>query len=744
MVERWTSALYLSAMSVFSSVFLVIALVLAVVIGPQTRPWTWGPALLALGLSVVAALPVFWRKDRPPADFGLLGFASLVAGWFAWRAITSPVPELGQADLMLLAGAVASFVSIRAIEGNPLAERILVWGIALLLAANVVVVGMQVVDPAYSPVFRTRAGDFPSGFYAHYNEAANYLIASSLLVAAVAMFGRHGTATRIIWCLIALGGLAAVYFTRSRGGILGAAVGIGVLAAMSLVIGQREKARWFAPALLAIPLIGLAIGGFLILGWEGSQEIRKPGGGIAGMMDNNSRLYLLGIAVSSIALHPLAGGGSRSFSWESFRFFENKLQGEITTHKPEQVHNELIQAATDYGLVGAGLLIGLLGTLVLVAVVRILFSESARDGDSGNAWRVAGLTAFAGMFVQSCFSFVFHLLPGVMLLGICLAALSRASAHRGRATQVWGAKIILSAVAVACAILVIPLGWKGTRVTGVLWSSYFSKVPVTTDEFKIDALTEAIRLWPQATFFQDRAAILLASAAERGAAEAIERAVHDFKQAGRLHPHDPGPAINLANSLSHLQRDREAEDAYDRAIQLQGGMEPAFRAHFSLANHHLRKGLRQFTTGDPAATLASLEIAAQQIEESVRKMHWMIPDMKGPRVAIHESLGAAREAAGDYQGALRAYDFTTTLQGGARGHTRAGILLRNMGASAWADRRPAEALGYFMEAKRRINLTGETPANVTPAQRLEYLADLDRKITFLRGAKIEPLPVPQK
>lgn len=700
--------------------------------------------MLALGISVTAALPVFWKKDRPPADFGLLAFASLVAGWFAWRACNSPVAELGQADLMLLAGAVGSFVSVRAIEGNPLAERILIWGIALLLAANVVVAGMQVVDPSYSPVFRARAGNFPSGFYAHYNEAANYLIASSLLVAAVAMFGRHGTATRIIWCAIAMGGLAAVYFTRSRGGILGAAVGIGVLAAMSLVIGQREKARWFAPALLAIPVIGLAIGGFLILGWEGSQEQRKPGGGIAGMMDNNSRLHLLGIAMSSIGLHPMTGGGSRSFSWESFRFFENKLQGDVITRKPEQVHNELIQAATDYGLVGAGLLIGLLGTLVLVAVIRILFSESARDADPGDAWRVAGLAALAGMFVQSCFSFVFHLLPGVMLLGICLAALSRATARRGRAPQMLGSRIILSAAAVACAILLAPLGWKGTRVTQVLWSSYFSKVQDTTDEFRIDALTEAIRRWPQSTFFQDRAAIHLASATEDGSTQPIELAVRDFEQAGRLHPHDPGPAVNLANSLSHLQRDQEAEDAYDRAILLQGGMEPAFRAHFSLANHLLQKGLRQFSANDPAPTLASLEISAQQIEESVREMHWTTPEMNEPRVAIHESLGAAREASGDYQGALQAYNFAATLLGGSRAHCRAGLLLGKMGASAWAARRPAEALGYFIEAKRRINLTRETPGDVTPGKRLESLADLDRKITFLKGAKIEALPVPQK
>ncbi len=729
-------------MPALSTVFLVIALALAVVIGPQTRPWTWGSALLALGISVAAALPEFWKRTRLTADFGALAFGTLVAGWFAWRAWNSPVAELGEADLMLLAGGVGSFISIRAIEGNASAERILLWGIALLLAANVVVIGKQVIDPSFTPVFRSRAAEFPSGFYAHYNEAANYLIASSLIVGAAALFGRHGTSTRIIWGLIAAGGLAAVYFTRSRGGILGGAIGSGVFAVLSLVIGQRRKARWFAPALIAIPLIGLGIGGFLIMGWQGSQELRQPGVGMAGMMDNNSRLFLLGIALSCIGLHPLAGGGSRSFSWESFGFFETKLQGDVITHLPEQVHNELIQAATDYGLIGAGLLIGLFVALVVAAVVRILFSETPGERDSSDVWRLGGLAALAGMFVQSCFSFVFHLFPGIVLLGICLGVIARPPAKRGRLPQVVGSKILLSVAAIASVILLVPLGWKGAQVTRVLWSSYFSKVPITSDESRTDALTDAIHLWPQSTFFMERAEIFQASATEVGFNESTDRAIRDYEQAERLHPYDPGPAINRANSLSQLQRDPEAEAAYARAIQLQGGMEPAFRARFSLANHLLRKGLRQYNAEDPSASLASMESAAQQMEESVREMHWLIPDMYDSRLAIHESLGAAREASGDYQGALQTYDFATTLQNGSRAHFRAGMVLGKMADVLWKSRHPSEALGYFIEAKRRIGMTGEIPGDITPSQRLEYLAYLDKTIAYLKGAKVEPIPFP--
>ncbi|MES2659840.1 MAG: O-antigen ligase family protein [Verrucomicrobiota bacterium] len=711
-------------------------------IGPQTRAWTWGPAMLALGFAVTAALPSLWKKTRLAGDFGLMALGLLVTGWFAWRAWLSPVAELGEADLMLLCGVVGTFVCVRAIEGNAQAERILSWGIALLLLANILVVWKQVLDPSFSPIFRSRAAGAPSGFYAHYNEGANYLIASSLMVAADALFRKHSLLPRIFLGLVSIGGLAAVYFTHSRGGILGAALGAGVFTGLLLMVGQRDKARWFAPAVIAIPLAGLILGGFVYAGWMSSQQLRMAGSGITQMMDNNGRLHLLGIALSCVGLHPMAGGGSRSFSWESFRFAESRLQGDVITHLPEQVHNELMQAATDYGIIGAGLLVGLLATLVLVGVIRTLFSESRKEPDFDDVWRIGGLSALVGMFIQSCFSFVFHLLPGAILLGICLGQIARTTPRPGKVPQVMGSKILLSAVAIACVVFLLPVGWNGSRVTGVLWSSYFSKQPVTSSESRIDSLGEALDIRPQSSLYQERAFVFqeTSSMIEGDPSKQMAgRAIADYEEAELLHPFDPNPVINRANVLSQQHRDREAEDAYNRAISLQGGMEPSFRARFSLAKHLMNKGLRQFNAEYPADSLAALEIAAQQMEESIKQMHWVIPDMRSPRVSVQESLGTAREANGDYEGAMKAYDFATTLYEGTRAHYRAGLLNGKMAASAWSARHPAEAMGYFIEAKRRIEQATQLPQGITPSQRIEYLSYLDEAIGYLKGAKIEPV-----
>jgi tetratricopeptide (TPR) repeat protein len=268
-----------------------------------------------------------------------------------------------------------------------------------------------------------------------------------------------------------------------------------------------------------------------------------------------------------------------------------------------------------------------------------------------------------------------------------------------------------------------------------------SKVAATSNEARVEALTEAIRLWPRPSLYQDRAFIFQEAAAAGAGPKtqaAAEQAIRDYETAELLHPYDPSPVVNRANLLSQLHRDAEAEDAYDRAIQLQGGMEPGFRGRFSLANHLLRKSIRQFSADDPSPSLASVEIAAQQIEEAVVEMHWIIADMRDSRVAIHESLGTAREANGDYQGAMAAYDFAVTLTNGARAHYRAGVLHGKMATTAWNARRSAEALAHFIEAKNRIARANQLPQGVTPSQRVDYLAYLDRTIAFLKGAKIEP------
>jgi len=728
-------------MPTISSIFLVLSLVLAVVLGPQTRAWSWGPALGALCVAIIAAFPVIWKRGKAPADFFTIALGILVVGWFGWRAWTSPVAELGQADILLACGAVGFFVCIRAIAGHAPAERTLAWGIAFLLLASIVVVAMQVVDPTYTPVFRARSAPrMISGFYAHYNEAANYFIASSLLVGAAALFGRHATFTRVLFWVIALAGLACVWLTHSRGGIFGAAVGGGVFAAMALVIAKRRKSRWFAPAVIAFPLVILALGALWIVGWQNAQEVRLGASSIKNLLDNDTRLFLLGVAASCISLHPLVGGGSRSFSWECYGLFDNSLKAHMGI-RPEMVHNELVQAATDYGLIGAGLLLGLLGTLVLVAVLSTLFEESTEDLDSRDAWRTGALAALAGMLVQSCFSFVFHTMPGILLLGICLGQMSLTTGqYNNKKTQ--ATRMLLSLMAVACVVLLMPAAWKGCQLTRILWTEHIGNTPPASPESQIDVLTEAIHVWPMSQLYEERAGILTRLATASGAAgfkEYAERAASDYQEAANLYQFDPGLAVNRADLLSRLQRDAEAEDEYTRAIRLQGVMEPGFSAHYSLAMHCLRKGIKLRTPETSDQSLAFLTRAAEEIEIAAKETPFAATDMWNAQISIHEKLGLERESRNDLKGALESYNQASSHLGGAHAHYRAASLIGKMASDVWFKRRPSEALSLFMTARNRVGQAGNAlPEGVTQAQHDEFVVYLDHSIAFLIGAKVEP------
>ncbi|RYG93748.1 MAG: hypothetical protein EON58_17710, partial [Alphaproteobacteria bacterium] len=470
----------------------------------------------------------------------------------------------------------------------------------------------------------------------------------------------------------------------------------------------------FSVFVIATPIVGLILGAFLFSGWDKAQEQRSADTGISILFDNNYRLYLLGIAFSCIAQHPLAGGGSRSFSWESFRFYDVDLHGSAITRKPELVHNEFLQAGTDYGLIGVGLLMVLLGTLILIALIRLMFSERFSASSTGNFWLLGGVAALAGMLVQSCFSFVFHLFPGILLLGICLGMISWTSAAAVTyRPQLIGTKILLTVVTILCAACLFPEGWKKARITQILWPTYFSKTPPVLPESGIGALTDAIAIWPTSEFYQERGILFLKAAADGAEIpRATENAIHDFRQAAKLHPHDPGPQVNLANLLSHEQRDQEAEVAYELAIQLQGGMESAYKAHLFHIKHLLRKAGRLFSPETPSPTLEVMEAAAGEMEKSIKQMQWIGLESIETRVSVHESLGVAREANGDYDGAMTSYDFASKLRGGSRVHYRAGLLLGKKASAAWSGRRPSEALTYFVEAKRRITAARELPSGV--------------------------------
>jgi len=722
-------------MPVAASSFLTLSLWLAVIIGPQMRMWPWGPALIALAAALTCAAISALRTRRPVLGPGTLAIGVMVTAWFAWRAWTSPVAELAHADLLLLGAAVGCFLVVRTIAHDRRAEAVFLWGLAGLLAASTGMIAMQLGEPEFSQ-FRGRAALTPSGFYAQYNEGANFLIGAGFLLLGGAMFGKQHLAVRILWMLIAVLGLAAVWFTRSRGAVFGVIIGCAALGSLLLVIGSKRKAAWFAPAAIAFPIILLASGFLLFFGWEKMQRIRSGGkAGVVEMMDNTSRLRNYSLSYDAIALHPISGGGSRSFSWNSLQLWNPDEHG-LARNLPEQTHNEILQAATDYGLPGAGGILILLGWLSLRALWHSKFDEEnpAESSVSADALRLGGMAALAGMLVQSSFSFVFHLLPGVMLLGIALGRLATPSAQSPAVCRTGRSAAVILSLGIAAAM--IWPGLAGMRATAPLMPVYFRIGPEPDQVELIERYSRAIDAWPQSDLYASRAMVHhLAIGSDRAN---LGQAFDDYLAAARHHPKFPGHFVNAANLKSAAGDADKAEVLFHQAIKLQGNMEPAFHAHFHLAAHLLRRGTGQLRDGDANAALITLQSALEHLENVEKKSAW-IADLHGEylenRRAIHRMLALSQEAVGDAEGAKKTLEAILGIRGNDTLRYDLGMLEFRHANSLWHQRQPEAALPGFQHARDQLlRARNHPPDGISVASIDRQIHEIDDILKLLKNA----------
>lgn len=737
-------------MNRFSAVFFSLSLILAVVLGPQTRPWTWGPSLVCLGLAVLCALPSFLR-NQSKIGMGFLILGSVTAGWFAWRAAVSPVAELRVADLLLLAGAVGAFLVTAATAGDQRAERIFLWALAGLLGANVIVIVLQVADPSFHPIFASKPTTLPSGFYTHYNECANFLVGAGFILAGASLFGSYSKLTRILWGLVALSGLVAVYYTRSRGGILAVGGGSVVFAIIALLISKRRNSPYFAASVIAVPFFFLLAAGWIYKGWSDAQAFRFQTeaetftGVAASVMDHSVRLHFIGIALSCIQLHPWSGGGSRSFSWECNQFWSYKDHGSGGA-RIEYVHNELLQAATDYGLIGAGLLLILLSWASFRVIIRSCFSWEGPRISTTDALQIGGFAGLIGMFIQSSFSFVFHLFPGVLLLGICIGRMVFQGAEE-KPSNGWKLPrvSILTASGAITIFATLWMGIAGTRLMHILWDSYFRSPAGISVEVKTNAIARATAIWPQATLHNDRAFILQRAARESNLPAAenpdISEAIYDYQKAVQLHPYEANIRTNLATLLGAVGREKDSEREYDQATILEGGFESGYKAHFKYCEYLTMRGLRELEANNLEAAVQSFSDALIQFKKIKEKTPWVPKQPAGLalKFPLYIGIGMSNEAAGDYEGAFAAYDEVAGEYGGSEGHLRSGLLLGKLAETAWKERQPSKALTLFQKASKRLHSSVNLPAGLAET-RSEHLEYVTARIQYLLDAKIVPLP----
>lgn len=727
-----------------SLILYCFALALAIVFGPQTMPWTWGPGLVALGLSVASLGGRRSLSGTGWSWFYLPGW--LCVGWFICRALWSPVREDGISDAILAVSVFCAFqigLRFRQEAGRGSGWLLAVF-LALMIVANACVVAIQLRDPSYTPIFGARGGGSPSGLASHYNEFSNIMLALGFALLSFVFWERIPRLARVILFLVFLSAMICIDFSRSRGGLMGVGVGAAVFAFAALLEAKRKKSRWFAPGVILLPLALVAAGWFVIRGIGSSQMARNHKASVESVL-NDGRLYALGLAAQCASDHPWQGGGSHSFSWES-RHHWNIKDTAWESGDTIFVHNEFMQALTDYGLVGAILLAAALACLFGNALHELVRDHHPGDGMISDAWLTGAVAGAAAILTQSNFAFVFHNLPSAILLGFFLGIMAWRTPHAAPAAgDGWLRGLPVAMVYGLVGGVLLVAGIQGTRALVVMWPAEYAKDSGMKDCPVIAAgkIEQASRYWPHSALHMARADWLLRAADTDDKAAHIsllEGADASWREARRLHPQNPVLAVNEANTLSYLGRDQEALAAYDDAIRLQGGYECGVRAYYHKGLHLRKMAFAEISQNRLRDALAFLQETNRCFRTVRAQTAWYFvksfPEDQLGALEATASLQAQLGMDGEVDGTLAN---AIALPEGQRVNYLVAMRLYDKARSLWYDRQSGKALSVFLQAKERMGATrGTRPPGVTADDCKKLEQGIEESIRFLQGAQVKP------
>jgi hypothetical protein len=403
-----------------------------------------------------------------------------------------------------------------------------------------------------------------------------------------------------------------VYLSHSRGAWLGLGCGSALVLVGWLANLWRTKTSWVGVALV----VATGLAPLLVTGaWQvGSQAVSDRNSGDSG------RLEFASIAIDLIQEKPLLGGGSRSFFYDSFKKWNIRElypgSGDI-----QYVHNEYLQAAVDYGLVGLFLLVGVFVIVMFRGVALLAVSDSKSEGNAGIA--LGALAALCAMGVQAFFSFVYHVLPDVMLMGCCIGwlvrepwALQSVEKNSDKGYRfAWKQGLVGAVVALVAAFV--------SMRDAAAWLAMhpgidFSRVP---DSVKAERLRKALALRPDFRTMSDYSKILLdinqASEGDEEEKKArLQEAVVWQEAVISRAPNSYSDLVNLALLYDATGRLDEAEPLFEKVLPVLESREGAYGTRYFYARHLATRANVIWRQRQPEKALVLFMRAKEQLKKS--------------------------------------------------------------------------------------------------------------------------------
>lgn len=318
--------------------------------------------LLWAVLAVCLALAGVVRRSRMGS--GSLWWAVGLMGWMGLRGIFRPVPD---AELEVLFTWILPLLMLVLASGLPRGpgRRFLGWCLVLsgVFQAGLMLLQRTGLDPVFFETTATMAyaPGRMVGTIGYHNQAVDFLAlaGSGIFILARGPLARMGL-------LLPLVGVAVL--TGNRGGILAFAVAVFIsqIVAIGLQGASIRRSRWRMA--LATALILVAGAAAVLLVPETRSRFLEAARGFQGSPAARSRLYMARIGLDMWREKPWVGWGAGEYALQ----YLDRLGAILPADKTHDVlrgivfareaHNDGIQLAAEFGIIGLALLAGLLAT----------------------------------------------------------------------------------------------------------------------------------------------------------------------------------------------------------------------------------------------------------------------------------------------------------------------------------------------------------------------------------------------
>jgi O-antigen ligase len=557
-------------------------------------------------LALAAVLSSFSarRLSLPRGTAECLAAAAFFFIYITGRALFSPEEYLARKDLYLALGAAAMYLLVALNLTSSTWRGLVVASLLLLAGANCLIGAIQFTKGQNFMVFdflqRSDYGSRASGFFGYPNHLALFLEVGLLMGLGVAFWSRWRPWVKILAGYFALVCLLGILLTGSRGGYIGAAVGLLAFGLLSFrLAGEFANTR----------AIGLLVAGCLMLGavgW-GVQHFLSKSSVLQARVEekvggSDFRLHVWKSAVRQFKLHPIVGTGSGTFLYYGRQFRDPLLRED-----PVHAHNEYLELLAEYGILGFAVALMLID-MHLRNGWKSFTSQIARQSDSlsisGNslALTVGAMSTVVACLAHSLVDFTLHMPANMLLAAFVLGLLANPGETAGTtsaASQKSGGPLrylqwALPALGLLIAVYALPK-WPAeyfAERAGLL----MDEGQYAESEEDAQTLADFARkgiAWDTrnpvlySCLGSAQLALALLSTDPSVVNELSAASLAAYQKANELAPNDVFGVLATALALDNLARFSESEPLFERALKLDPN---SAHVRYAYARHLQKRG----------------------------------------------------------------------------------------------------------------------------------------------------------